>query len=219
MKLHLKWLPEKPFIIFLSNQNDILLAEELCIQWGAYPRNNLSRLCYSLIAYNVLYISSYYTCFPWFLFMFWLFEYKVFNFSTGRVIDKAVFDSAVTAMDHDHTGRFIFCGDAQVCLCLFIFPLFIPKLSIFISQCLLWICRDLYTQSKLILTLVNCLDLIVIVVVANRNLQLQLYSTEPSLYCHEDLCCCRLLEMEVCLISGLSKMALPLPGDVNLLQL
>lgn len=40
-------------------------------------------------------------------------EINVFNFSTGRVIDKAVFDSGVTAMDHDHTGQFIFCGDAQ----------------------------------------------------------------------------------------------------------
>ncbi|KAK1352219.1 WD repeat-containing protein 13 [Heracleum sosnowskyi] len=40
-------------------------------------------------------------------------EINVFNFSTGRVIHKAVFDSAVTAMDHDHTGQFIFCGDAQ----------------------------------------------------------------------------------------------------------
>ncbi|KAL8096917.1 uncharacterized protein LOC141683190 [Apium graveolens] len=40
-------------------------------------------------------------------------EINVFNFSTGRVINKAVFDSEVTAMDHDHTGQFIFCGDAQ----------------------------------------------------------------------------------------------------------
>lgn len=151
--------------------------------------------------------------------MFWLFEYKVFNFSTGRVIDKAVFDSGVTAMDHDHTGQFIFCGDAQVCLCLFISPLFIPKLAKYISQDLLWICRDLFTQSKWTLTQVICLDLTVIVVVANRNLQSQRYSTEPFLYCHEDLCCCHLLEMGVCLISGLSTMALPLAGDFNLLQL
>ncbi|XP_017230428.1 uncharacterized protein LOC108205130 [Daucus carota subsp. sativus] len=40
-------------------------------------------------------------------------EINVFNFSTGRIIDKAVFDSEVTAMDHDHTGQLIFCGDAQ----------------------------------------------------------------------------------------------------------
>ncbi|CAL5335119.1 unnamed protein product [Camellia sinensis] len=38
---------------------------------------------------------------------------RVFNFSTGRVINKTVFDNEVTAMDHDHTGQLIFCGDAQ----------------------------------------------------------------------------------------------------------
>ncbi|GER50334.1 transducin/WD40 repeat-like superfamily protein, partial [Striga asiatica] len=41
-------------------------------------------------------------------------EIMVFNFSTGRTINKSVFDSEVTAMDHDHTGHLIFCGDAQV---------------------------------------------------------------------------------------------------------
>lgn len=40
-------------------------------------------------------------------------EISVFNLSTGRVINKAVFDNEVTAMDHDHTGQLIFCGDAQ----------------------------------------------------------------------------------------------------------
>ncbi|THF94959.1 hypothetical protein TEA_010839 [Camellia sinensis var. sinensis] len=40
----------------------------------------------------------------------------VFNFSTGRVINKTVFDNEVTAMDHDHTGLLIFCGDAQGCV-------------------------------------------------------------------------------------------------------
>ncbi|XP_024960112.1 WD repeat-containing protein 13-like isoform X3 [Cynara cardunculus var. scolymus] len=40
-------------------------------------------------------------------------EISVFNFSTGRLIDKTVVDSKVTAMDYDNTGRFIFCGDAQ----------------------------------------------------------------------------------------------------------
>ncbi|KAG5547867.1 hypothetical protein RHGRI_013519 [Rhododendron griersonianum] len=39
--------------------------------------------------------------------------HPVFNFSTGRVICKTVFDNEVTAMDHDHTGQLIFCGDAQ----------------------------------------------------------------------------------------------------------
>ncbi|KAI8016602.1 hypothetical protein LOK49_LG05G00269 [Camellia lanceoleosa] len=39
---------------------------------------------------------------------------EVFNFSTGRVINKTVFDNEVTAMDHDHTGQLIFCGDAQI---------------------------------------------------------------------------------------------------------
>ncbi|GLT86182.1 hypothetical protein SLE2022_043380 [Rubroshorea leprosula] len=43
-------------------------------------------------------------------------EIKVFNFSTGRTITKAVFDSEVTSMDHDHTGHLIFCGDAQGCI-------------------------------------------------------------------------------------------------------
>lgn len=40
-------------------------------------------------------------------------EITVVNFSTGRTISKATFDSEVTAMDHDHTGQLIFCGDAQ----------------------------------------------------------------------------------------------------------
>ncbi|KAM7479337.1 hypothetical protein LguiA_027550 [Lonicera macranthoides] len=40
-------------------------------------------------------------------------EITVFNFSTGRTIHKSVFDSEVTAMDHDHTGQLIFCGDVQ----------------------------------------------------------------------------------------------------------
>ncbi|KAL7002666.1 hypothetical protein U1Q18_003821 [Sarracenia purpurea var. burkii] len=43
-------------------------------------------------------------------------EITVFNFSTGRVINKIVFDKEVTAMDHDHTGLLIFCGDAQGCV-------------------------------------------------------------------------------------------------------
>ncbi|KAF5947229.1 hypothetical protein HYC85_013186 [Camellia sinensis] len=43
-------------------------------------------------------------------------EITVFNFSTGRVINKTVFDNEVTAMDHDHTGQLIFCGDAQGCV-------------------------------------------------------------------------------------------------------
>lgn len=43
-------------------------------------------------------------------------EINVFNFSTGRIINKSVFDSEVTSMDHDHTGHLIFCGDAQGCI-------------------------------------------------------------------------------------------------------
>ncbi|KAI4295480.1 hypothetical protein L6164_035525 [Bauhinia variegata] len=43
-------------------------------------------------------------------------EINVFNFSTGRVINKTVFDSEVTSMDNDHTGNIIFCGDAQGCI-------------------------------------------------------------------------------------------------------
>ncbi|THG13056.1 hypothetical protein TEA_012144 [Camellia sinensis var. sinensis] len=42
--------------------------------------------------------------------------HPVFNFSTGRVINKTVFDNEVTAMDHDHTSQLIFCGDAQGCV-------------------------------------------------------------------------------------------------------
>lgn len=43
-------------------------------------------------------------------------EINVFNFSTGRTINKSVFDAEVTSMDHDHTGHLIFCGDAQGCI-------------------------------------------------------------------------------------------------------
>ncbi|XP_035540314.1 WD repeat-containing protein 13-like isoform X2 [Juglans regia] len=43
-------------------------------------------------------------------------EITVINFSTGRIINKTVFDSEVTSMDHDHTGQLIFCGDAQGCI-------------------------------------------------------------------------------------------------------
>lgn len=43
-------------------------------------------------------------------------EILVFNFSTGRTINKLTFYGEVTAMDHDHTGQLIFCGDAQGCL-------------------------------------------------------------------------------------------------------
>lgn len=41
---------------------------------------------------------------------------QVYNFSTGRLIHKQVLDNEVTAMDHDHTGQLLFCGDAQVVL-------------------------------------------------------------------------------------------------------
>ncbi|KAI3809803.1 hypothetical protein L1987_19403 [Smallanthus sonchifolius] len=40
-------------------------------------------------------------------------EVSVFNFSTGRLISKLVFDGEVPALDYDHTGQFIFCGDSQ----------------------------------------------------------------------------------------------------------
>ncbi|KAL8150286.1 hypothetical protein V2J09_020094 [Rumex salicifolius] len=40
-------------------------------------------------------------------------EINVYNFSTGRMINKTILDDEVTAMDHDQTGRLIFCGDAQ----------------------------------------------------------------------------------------------------------
>lgn len=40
-------------------------------------------------------------------------EVSVFNFSTGRLISKIVVDGEVPALDYDHTGQFIFCGDTQ----------------------------------------------------------------------------------------------------------
>ncbi|CAI0377606.1 unnamed protein product [Linum tenue] len=43
-------------------------------------------------------------------------EITVFNFSTGRIIAKTVLKNEVTSMDHDHTGRLIFCGDQQGCI-------------------------------------------------------------------------------------------------------
>lgn len=43
-------------------------------------------------------------------------EIIVHNFSTGRLIHKLVVDDEVTAMDHDHTGQLLFCGDAQGCI-------------------------------------------------------------------------------------------------------
>lgn len=43
-------------------------------------------------------------------------EITVFNFSTGRIINKTLFDNGVTSMDHDHTGQLIFCGDSQGCI-------------------------------------------------------------------------------------------------------
>ncbi|XP_077233743.1 transducin/WD40 repeat-like superfamily protein [Tasmannia lanceolata] len=43
-------------------------------------------------------------------------EITVINFSTGRIINKALFDNEITAMDNDHTGQLIFCGDAKGCM-------------------------------------------------------------------------------------------------------
>ncbi|XP_058110469.1 uncharacterized protein LOC131253478 [Magnolia sinica] len=43
-------------------------------------------------------------------------EITVINFSTGRFINKALFENEITAMDNDHTGQLIFCGDAQGCI-------------------------------------------------------------------------------------------------------
>ncbi|KAL0903592.1 hypothetical protein M5K25_027982 [Dendrobium thyrsiflorum] len=43
-------------------------------------------------------------------------EINMINFSTGRVIKKVYFDKELTAMDNDHTGQLIFCGDAQGCI-------------------------------------------------------------------------------------------------------
>ncbi|GMH16268.1 hypothetical protein Nepgr_018109 [Nepenthes gracilis] len=43
-------------------------------------------------------------------------EINVYNFSTGRMFNKTVLQDEVTAMDYDHTGQLIFCGDAQGCI-------------------------------------------------------------------------------------------------------
>lgn len=43
-------------------------------------------------------------------------EITVINFSTGRVLNKSVFENEITAMDNDHTGQLIFCGDTQGCI-------------------------------------------------------------------------------------------------------
>ncbi|XP_076914222.1 uncharacterized protein LOC143573149 [Bidens hawaiensis] len=40
-------------------------------------------------------------------------EVSVFNFSTGRLVSKIVVDGEVPALDYDHTGQLIFCGDSQ----------------------------------------------------------------------------------------------------------
>ncbi|XP_047328631.1 WD repeat-containing protein 13 [Impatiens glandulifera] len=40
-------------------------------------------------------------------------EITVFNFSTGRIINKVSLNNEITAMDNDHTGQLIFCGDSQ----------------------------------------------------------------------------------------------------------
>ncbi|GAB2218292.1 hypothetical protein Droror1_Dr00001512 [Drosera rotundifolia] len=43
-------------------------------------------------------------------------EINVYNFSTGRPIHKIVLGDEVTAMDYDHSGQLIFCGDGQGCI-------------------------------------------------------------------------------------------------------
>ncbi|KNA15463.1 hypothetical protein SOVF_098030 [Spinacia oleracea] len=43
-------------------------------------------------------------------------EINVYNFSTGRLIHKHVLEDEVTALDHDHTGQLLFCGDAKGCI-------------------------------------------------------------------------------------------------------
>ncbi|MQL92459.1 hypothetical protein Taro_025073 [Colocasia esculenta] len=43
-------------------------------------------------------------------------EISMINFSTGRVINKPLFENEITAMDNDHTGQLIFAGDSQGCV-------------------------------------------------------------------------------------------------------
>lgn len=40
-------------------------------------------------------------------------EITAINFSTGRVVNKAQLGNAITAIDNDHTGQFLFSGDDQ----------------------------------------------------------------------------------------------------------
>lgn len=63
--------------------------------------------------------------------------YQVFNFSTGRIINKTVFDSEVTSMDHDHTGQLIFCGDAQVLSIYISYPYDLTNLHVLLLTLLL----------------------------------------------------------------------------------
>lgn len=74
--------------------------------------------------------------------------YQVFNFSTGRIINKSVFDSEVTSMDHDHTGHLIFCGDAQVCVAIYIANVY-PNYKVYLIFFTYWIvCAGMYILSK-----------------------------------------------------------------------
>ncbi|KAH9326846.1 hypothetical protein KI387_007024, partial [Taxus chinensis] len=43
-------------------------------------------------------------------------EITVMNFSTGRLIKKLSLENAITAIDTDHTGQYIFAGDSQGCI-------------------------------------------------------------------------------------------------------
>lgn len=72
--------------------------------------------------------------------------YQVFNFSTGRIIHKIFFDSEVTSMDYAHTGQLMFCGDATVCHCIYLFQ--VP---------FWWACISFYWYSPLYNSLQGCI--------------------------------------------------------------
>lgn len=129
----------------------------------------------------------------------------MFNFSTGRVICKTVFDNEVTAMDHDHTGQLIFCGDAQVSLFVSIYRLISVELWCFFLEIVQTgkLCREVYTQFLWTLAQVHCRGCIPIEVETSTNLQSQLCSIERFPFWRGVLFCWLLLETEICLSLGL----------------
>lgn len=127
-------------------------------------------------------------------------------------MNKIVVDGEVTAMDHDHTGQLIFCGDGQVAcfvpILLSLQFLVLSALRLTIFSFIIY--RDLFTQLVWTPIQVCYLELIGIEVAASIDLLLQLFSTGHFLCLHEALSCWLLLVMEVCLFSGQTEIFLSL---------